>query len=90
MATVRIPSQLRNLTDGVREMDIDGSTVRELIDGLESKHPGLKEKLIDKEAKLSAYINVYVNSEEVRHLNGLDTKVEDGAEVSMVFAITGG
>ncbi len=88
--TVRIPTPLRKLTGGADEVAIDGATVGELIDNLEAAHPGLKERLCDESGEIRRFVNVYVNDEDVRFLDGRNTALKDGDEVSIVPAIAGG
>jgi len=88
--TVRIPTPLRKLTGGADEVAIEGATVGELIDNLEAAHPGLKERLCDEAGEIRCFVNVYVNDEDVRFLDGRATALKDGDEVSIVPAIAGG
>ena len=90
MATVRIPAQLRSLTGGDRVLDLQGSTVAELIEHLESKHPGFKERLIDPSGEPSSFVGIYVGGEDIRFLSGLDTEITADTEVSIVPAASGG
>ena len=90
MASVRIPAQLRNLTGGDRVLDLQGSTVSELLDDLESKHPGFKERLLDAEGQPSSFVGIYVGGEDIRFLSGLDTEITPDSEVSIVPAASGG
>ena len=87
--TVRIPTPLRTLTGGADEVAIDGGTVGELLDNLEKKHPGIKERLCD-EKGVRRFVNIYQNEEDIRFLESLDTKVKDGDSLSIVPAIAGG
>jgi molybdopterin synthase sulfur carrier subunit len=87
--TVRIPTPLRTLTGGADEVAIDGATVGELIDNLEKKHPGIKERLCD-EKGVRRFVNIYANEEDIRFLDNLATKVKEGDSVSIVPAIAGG
>ena len=87
--TVRIPTPLRTLTGGADEIAIDGGTVGELIDNLEKKHPGIKERLCD-EKGVRRFVNIYANEEDIRFLDNLQTKVKEGDSVSIVPAIAGG
>ena len=87
--TVRIPTPLRTLTGGADEVAIAGATVREVIDNLEKKHPGLKERLGDQEG-VRRFVNIYANEEDIRFLDNLDTSVKEGDSVSIVPAIAGG
>ena len=88
--TVRIPTPLRKLTGGADEVAVDGSNVGELIDNLEAAHAGLKERLCDDAGEIRRFVNVYVNDEDVRFLDGRNTALKDGDEVSIVPAIAGG
>jgi len=88
--TVRIPTPLRKLTGGADEVAIEAATVGELIENLEAAHPGLKERLCDDAGEIRRFVNVYVNDEDVRFLEGRATALKDGDEVSIVPAIAGG
>jgi molybdopterin synthase sulfur carrier subunit len=89
--TIRIPTPLRKLTNEQETVTAqEGGTLAQLIDGLESAHPGLKERLCDETGELRRFVNVYVNGEDVRFLNGLQTEIAAGAEVSIVPAVAGG
>jgi molybdopterin synthase sulfur carrier subunit len=87
--TVRIPTPLRTLTGGADEVAIEGGTVGELLDNLEKKHPGLKERLCD-EKGVRRFVNIYANEEDIRFLDNLQTKLKEGDSVSIVPAIAGG
>jgi len=87
---VRIPTPLRKLTDGADEVAIEAATIGELIDNLEAAHAGLKERLCDEAGEIRRFVNVYVNDEDVRFLDGRNTALKDGDEVSIVPAIAGG
>jgi molybdopterin synthase sulfur carrier subunit len=87
--TVRIPTPLRTLTGGADEVAIEGGTVGELLDNLEKKHPGLKERLCD-EKGVRRFVNIYANEEDIRFLDNLATKLKEGDSVSIVPAIAGG
>ena len=89
-ATIRIPTPLRKFTAGNSEVEGEGGTVREIFDNVENSHGGLKEKIFDDAGEIRRFINVFVNGEDVRHAEGLDTPVKDGDEVSVVPAIAGG
>ena len=88
--TVRIPTPLRKLTGGSDEVTVDGATVGEIIESLEAAHPGLKERLCDDAGEIRRFVNVYVNDEDVRFLEGRATALKDGDELSIVPAIAGG
>ncbi|GAA0978352.1 MoaD/ThiS family protein [Acrocarpospora macrocephala] len=86
---VRIPTILRTYTDGAKAVDASGGTLEELIGDLESRHPGLRARLVD-EGKLRRFVNVYLNDEDVRFLGGLGTPVADGDTVTVLPAVAGG
>ena len=86
---VRIPTILRNLTDGAKAVEGKGGTLDELILDLESRHPGLRDRLVDDKG-LRRFVNVYLNDEDVRFLGGLDTAVSDGDTVTVLPAVAGG
>jgi len=88
--SVRIPTPLRKLTGGADEVAIEGANVGEVIENLEAAHPGLKERLCDEAGEIRRFVNVYVNDEDVRFLEGRATVLKDGDEVSIVPAIAGG
>ncbi len=88
--TVRIPTPLRKLTAGADEVSIEAATIVELIDNLEAAHAGLKERLCDDAGEIRRFVNVYLNDEDVRFLEGGKTALKDGDEVSIVPAIAGG
>ncbi|MDF1565183.1 MAG: MoaD/ThiS family protein [Deltaproteobacteria bacterium] len=87
---IRIPTPLRKLTAGADVIDVDGQTVKEVLDALEAAHPGFAEKLYDDKGGLRRFINVYLGDEDVRFLQGLDTAIAGEAELSIVPAIAGG
>ena len=89
-ATVRVPTTLRTLTAGESEVSVDGNTVRSILDSLESAHPGFRERLLDDEGNLRRFVNVFVDDDDVRFLDGLDTAVPDGQTVAIVPAVAGG
>jgi len=93
---VRIPTILRTYTDGEKAVPGEGATLSEVIEHLESNHPGIKERLVearpggDGESDLRRFVNVYVNDEDVRFTGGLDTSVSDGDQVVVLPAVAGG
>jgi molybdopterin synthase sulfur carrier subunit len=89
MTTVRIPPTLRTETGGERQVPAAGDTVRELLDDLISRFPGLRSQLVEDE-ELAPFVNVYVEGEDVRMLEGLDTPVERGSTVILLPAMAGG
>ncbi|HWX09783.1 MAG TPA: ubiquitin-like small modifier protein 1 [Gaiellaceae bacterium] len=89
MKTVRIPPTLRAETGGERQVSASGSTVRELLDDLISRFPGLRAQLVEDD-EIAPYVNVYVEGEDVRTLDGLETPVQDGDTVILLPAMAGG
>ena len=87
--TVRVPTQLRTLTAGEEEVTGTGATVGELIDQLESVHPGLKDRLLDAKG-IRRFVNLYLNEDDVRFLDGLNTRLKDSDTLTIVPAIAGG
>ena len=86
---VRIPTILRTYTDGARAVEASGDTLRAVIVDLEANHPGIQERIVD-EAGLRRFVNVYLNDEDVRFLDGIDTQVADGDVVTVLPAVAGG
>jgi MoaD family protein len=90
---VRIPTILRTYTGGEKAVSGEGATLSEVIEHLESNHPGIKERLVDSadgQDDLRRFVNVYVNDEDVRFTGGLDTSVSDGDQVVVLPAVAGG
>jgi sulfur-carrier protein len=87
--TVKIPTQLRGVTGGDAEADVDGATVREVLDGLFDRYDALRDRICEN-GDLRRFVNVYVDGEDIRYLAGLDTEVSDGAEVTILPAVAGG
>lgn len=87
---VLVPSPLRRLTGGESEVQADGQTLGETIEDLERRFPGVKERLCDESGELRRFVNVYVNGEDVRFLQGLITPLKAGDELSIVPAVAGG
>jgi molybdopterin synthase sulfur carrier subunit len=90
MIKVRIPTPLRPLTKGQGEVATKADSVVEMIEALNSTHPGIKDRLCDETGELRRFVNIYVNEEDIRFLKGKDTSLKDGDEVSIVPAIAGG
>ena len=88
--TVRIPTPLQRLTNGQGEVACEGKTVTELLGDLERRHPGIKERICDEKGQLRRFVNVFVNEEDIRFLQGDQTTINDGDEVSIIPAIAGG
>ena len=89
MKTVRIPPALRSETEGKREVHAAGGTVRELLDDLVDRFPSLRTQLVDGD-DIAPFVNVYVEGEDVRTLDGIDTEVHDGSTVILLPAMAGG
>jgi molybdopterin synthase sulfur carrier subunit len=87
---VRIPTPLRTITKGSAEVQAKGDTVADLVENLESQFPGLRERLVDDGGEIRRFINIYVNEEDIRFLQGKTTTLKDGDQVSIVPAIAGG
>jgi sulfur-carrier protein len=90
MATIRIPPVLRAKTGGEPEVEAGGSNVGEVLRSLTAEHPDTESQLFDSEGDLNRYVNVYLNDEDVRVLQGLDTSVSDGDTVVILPAMAGG
>ncbi|MDP9433751.1 MAG: MoaD/ThiS family protein [Actinomycetota bacterium] len=87
---VRIPTILRTYTDGAKVVEGKGDTLADLIDDLDSRHPGVKGRLVTDEGALHRFVNVYVNDEDVRFLGGLGTALSDRDSVTVLPAVAGG
>ena len=87
---VRIPTPLQKLTNNQTEVESSGETVHDLLNNLEGQYPGIKERVCDENGKLRRFVNVYVNEEDIRFLDGEQTKVKEGDEVAIIPAIAGG
>jgi molybdopterin synthase sulfur carrier subunit len=90
MSAVWIPQVLRSSVGGQKQVQLDGSTVRELVDGLISRFPSLRQQLLADDGQLNRFVNVYVNGQDVRYLDGLDTAVGERDEVRLLPAMAGG
>ena len=90
MSRVRIPTQLRTLTGGTSEVTVDGSTVAEVLKALDAAHPGFAERLFDGNGALRRFVNVFLDEEDVRFLQGLETPVAHNQTLSIVPAVAGG
>ncbi len=87
---VRIPTPLRALTEGQGELKIEAASVKDLIRRLDERHAGLRERLCEEGGAVRRFINIYVNEEDIRFLQGTDTALKPGDQVSIVPAIAGG
>lgn len=90
MATVRIPTQLRSLTGDRAEVEVAGATVGAVLAALDAAHPGFGERLFDEQGALRRFVNVFVDDEDLRFLEGLATPLTDRSVVSIVPAVAGG
>jgi len=90
MASVSIPTPLRKLTNGADTVVVPGSSVREIIYNLESAYPGMHERLLNSDATLRTFINIFINNEDVRFLDHLSTLVKESDEIVILPAIAGG
>ncbi|MFY1678535.1 MULTISPECIES: MoaD/ThiS family protein [unclassified Streptomyces] len=86
---VRIPTILRQYTDDRKAVEGTGDTLAELLADLETRHPGIRARIVDGE-RLRRFVNVYVNDEDVRFLDGIETKLSDGDSVTVLPAVAGG
>ena len=87
---VRVPTPLRRLTNGQDRVSVDAQSLLGVIDVLESRFPGIKNRLCDDQGELRNFVNLYVNGEDVRFLDGLNTLTKSGDEISIVPAVAGG
>jgi molybdopterin synthase sulfur carrier subunit len=90
MVSVRVPTPLRKFTNGQDEVSAQGSSVRALVDDLEKNFPGIKERICDEAGKVRRFVNVYVNGDDIRFLQNLETSLKEGDSISIVPAIAGG
>lgn len=90
MPIIFIPSSLRRYTAGQSKVEVNASTISEMIENLEGQHPGVKSRLCDESGQIKRYVNVFVNEEEIRALQGADTSLSEKDEVSIVPAMAGG
>ena len=88
--TVRIPSPLRSMTNGQDRVAVTPSTMSELIQQLDEVYPGIRDRLLDEAGEMHFFVNLYLNGEDVRFLQGLDTSADTGDEVSIVPSVAGG
>ena len=87
---VRIPTPLRSLTNGSEEVIVEGNSIKEVIDNLETNYNGFKARLCDEKGQIRRFINFYLNDEDIRFKDNQDTPVNDGDQISIVPAIAGG
>lgn len=89
-AKVRVPMPMRALTNGAGEVSVTSGSLTSIIAQLEQAYPGMRERLCDEEGELRRFINVFVNGEDARFLDGLETRIKDGDELSIIPAMAGG
>ena len=87
---VRIPEPLRKLTGGADQVSVEAASVREMIAALDTKHPGLKERICDEQGNVRRFVNIFANEEDIRFMQNLDTPLASGSEVSILPAVAGG
>ncbi len=90
MSTVFIPSVLRANVGGVKSLELEGGSIREVVDALVARHPSLGSQLLAEDGDLNRFVNVYVNGQDVRYLAGLETPVAPADEVRLLPAMAGG
>jgi len=88
--TVRVPPVFRTMTSGQSQVSVEGASVGGVLDALEAAHPGFTEKLLDDGGALVRYVNVFVDDDDIRFMDGLATPVPDGGTVSIMQAVAGG
>lgn len=87
---VRIPTLLRKFTKGKATVKVEGKTIEELLNDLDKRCPGIKKRICDEKGEIKRFINIYVNDEDIRFLEGKKTRLKDGDEVSILPAVAGG
>ncbi|HWC13201.1 MAG TPA: ubiquitin-like small modifier protein 1 [Actinomycetota bacterium] len=87
---VSIPTQLRGLTQDKSEVAVSGTTVAEVLNALDANYPGIAQRLLDEDGRLRRFVNVYLDEEDVRFLDGLSTPVTDASRLSIIPAVAGG
>jgi len=90
VVTVRVPTVLRDLIGGASTVDADGATVREVLAAIANDHPGFGQRIFDDAGRVRRFINVFVDDEDIRFAEGLETRVEDGQGLSVLPAVAGG
>ena len=90
MATIRVPAPLRKLTGEQRTVSANGKTLDEVVEDLERQFPGFRARVVDGEGKVLSFVNIFVDNEDVRFLQGLHTPIREDAEVSIIPAMAGG
>jgi MoaD family protein len=87
---IRVPTILRSYTDGQKVVPATGDSLADLLTDLDSRHPGIRARLITEDGSLHRFVNIYVNDEDVRFLGALDAKIADGDTVTILPAVAGG
>ena len=90
MPSVRIPTPLRSLTDGQNTVDIEATTVGNLLHNLNEIHPGFSERILDEDGELRRFVNIYVDGEDIRYRDGFETELTPNNEISIVPSVAGG
>ena len=87
---IRIPTALQKLTQNEGEVEVQGDNVNEIIDGMDQRFPGFKGRMYDESGEIRRFINIYVNDEDIRYLEAIETPVTDGDTISIIPAVAGG
>jgi sulfur-carrier protein len=87
---VRVPTPLRKFTQGADEVNAEGGSIKAIVEDLEKNYPGIKERICDETGKVRRFVNVYVNGDDIRFLQNLETALKDGDNIAIVPAIAGG
>jgi MoaD family protein len=87
---VRLPTVLRSQAGGASVVSVDGSTIGDVLEKLVAEYPGMKGQVLQDDGSLHKFVNIYINDDDVRYLQGLETPVPDGAEISILPAVAGG
>jgi sulfur-carrier protein len=88
--SVRVPTILRPYTQGVSEVSVEGATLSEVLESLDSSYPGIRSRVLDESGELRRFVNIYVDNDDVRFAEGLQTAVKDGGQISIIPAVAGG
>jgi molybdopterin synthase sulfur carrier subunit len=88
--SVRVPTILRTYTKGESQVTVNGSTLSEVIDALDTSYPGIKGRIVDEQGELRRFVNIYVGNDDVRFADGLATATPEGSSVSVIPAVAGG
>ncbi|GAA1657438.1 MoaD/ThiS family protein [Kribbella alba] len=88
--SVRVPTILRPYTQGASEVSVEGATLSEVLESLDTSFPGIKGRVLDDSGELRRFVNVYVDNDDVRFAEGLQTSIKDGGQVSIIPAVAGG